>query len=104
LVIANEVYRDRYGALAMMVILGAGVASVLVSWRIRLRAHVAEYYALMAAAAGGMVFLVSAGSLLMLFLGLEWFSICLYILCAIDVDVEGSLEAGLKYLVVGGFG
>ena len=39
-----------------------------------------------------------------LFLGLEWFSICLYILCAIDIDLEGSLEAGLKYLIVGGFG
>jgi NADH-quinone oxidoreductase subunit N len=39
-----------------------------------------------------------------LFLGLEWFSIGLYILCAYDVDVEGSLEAGLKYLIVGGFG
>jgi NADH-quinone oxidoreductase subunit N len=39
-----------------------------------------------------------------LFLGLEWFSIALYILCAYDVDQKGSLEAGLKYLVVGGFG
>ncbi len=39
-----------------------------------------------------------------LFLGLEWFSIALYILCAYDVSVKGSLEAGLKYLVVGGFG
>ena len=39
-----------------------------------------------------------------LFLGLEWFSISLYILCAIDRDRERSLEAGLKYLIVGGFG
>jgi NADH-quinone oxidoreductase subunit N len=39
-----------------------------------------------------------------LFLGLEWFSIALYILCAIDRDKERSLEAGLKYLIVGGFG
>ena len=39
-----------------------------------------------------------------LFLGLEWFSISLYILCAIDYRRERSLEAGLKYLVVGGFG
>jgi NADH-quinone oxidoreductase subunit N len=103
-VIANEIVRDRLGALAALIICGAGLASVGVSWRIRLRAHVAEYFALMAAAAGGMVFLVTASNLIMLFLGLEWFSICLYILCAIDVKVEGSLEAGLKYLVVGGFG
>ncbi|HEX3456129.1 MAG TPA: NADH-quinone oxidoreductase subunit N, partial [Gaiellaceae bacterium] len=27
-----------------------------------------------------------------------------YVMCAIDYDLEGSLEAGLKYLVVGSFG
>jgi NADH-quinone oxidoreductase subunit N len=51
-----------------------------------------------------MIFLVSASNLMTLFLGLEWFSISLYILAAIDVDVVGSLEAGLKYLIVGSFG
>jgi NADH-quinone oxidoreductase subunit N len=51
-----------------------------------------------------MVFLVTATNLITLFLSLEWFSISLYILCAIDVELEGSLEAGLKYLVIGGFG
>jgi NADH-quinone oxidoreductase subunit N len=39
-----------------------------------------------------------------LFLSLEWFSIALYVMCAIDYDREGSLEAGLKYLIVGSFG
>ena len=51
-----------------------------------------------------MVFFVTANNLMTLFLGLEWFSICLYILCAIDLELDGSLEAGLKYLIVGGFG
>jgi NADH-quinone oxidoreductase subunit N len=104
LLIGDAIVRDRFGALAAMIVCGAGLASVGVSWRMRLRAHRAEYYALLAAAAGGMVFLVTASSLITLFLSLEWFSICLYILCAIDGDLEGSLEAGLKYLVVGGFG
>ena len=31
-----------------------------------------------------MVFFVGAANLMTLFLGLEWFSIALYILCAID--------------------
>src|SRR5256884_6535081 len=66
--------------------------------------HIAEYYALLAWAGAGMALLVSASSLMTLFLGLEWFSISLYILCAIDVALVGSLEAGLKYLIVGGFG
>jgi NADH-quinone oxidoreductase subunit N len=39
-----------------------------------------------------------------MFLALEWFSIALYVLCAIEYDVEGSLEAGLKYLIIGSFG
>ena len=39
-----------------------------------------------------------------LFLALEWFSIGLYVLCAIDIDLIGSLEAGLKYLIVGSVG
>jgi NADH-quinone oxidoreductase subunit N len=39
-----------------------------------------------------------------LFLGLEWFSVCLYVLCAMDLDSVPSLEAGLKYLIVGSFG
>jgi NADH-quinone oxidoreductase subunit N len=66
--------------------------------------HVAEYYALLTAAGAGMAFFVQAGNLMTLFLGLEWFSIALYVLTAIDIDLVGSLEAGLKYLVVGAVG
>src|SRR5205814_1694951 len=104
-VIADSVRRDRFGALAQVIIAGAGLLTVGVSYANRMRdEHVAEYYALLAAAGAGMCFLVTANYLMTLFLGLEWFSISLYILCAIDRELEGSLEAGLKYLVVGGFG
>ena len=51
-----------------------------------------------------MVFFVGAENLMTLFLGLEWFSLCLYILVAIDTERETALEASLKYLIVGGFG
>ncbi len=103
-VIADAVRRDRFFALAALIIAGAGLIAVAVSYGDRLRNHVAEFYALLAAAGGGMIFLVQANNLMTLFLGLEWFSISLYILCAIDANRERSLEAGLKYLVVGGFG
>jgi NADH-quinone oxidoreductase subunit N len=66
--------------------------------------HVAEYYALLCAAGAGMAFFVQAGNLMTLFLALEWFSIALYVLTAIDIDLIGSLEAGLKYLIVGAVG
>jgi NADH-quinone oxidoreductase subunit N len=103
--IADAIARDRFGALAQIIIAGAGLVAVGISYGQRTRAeHIGEYYALLAAAAGGMVFLVQANDLMTLFLGLEWFSICLYILCAIEIDLVSSLEAGLKYLVVGSFG
>jgi NADH-quinone oxidoreductase subunit N len=66
--------------------------------------HVAEFFALLLASAAGMAFFVGAANLMTLFLSLEWFSIALYVMCAIDYDLEGSLEAGLKYLIVGSFG
>ena len=68
------------------------------------RSYVAEYYALLAAAGAGMCFFLQAHNLMTLFLGLEWFSIALYIICAIDMELETSLESGLKYLIIGSFG
>jgi NADH-quinone oxidoreductase subunit N len=104
-VIADSVRRDRYGALAQVIIAGAGLLTVGVSYAERMRdEHIGEYYAVLAAAGAGMCFLVTANNLMTLFLGLEWFSISLYILCAIDRELEGSLEAGLKYLIIGSFG
>jgi NADH-quinone oxidoreductase subunit N len=103
--VADAITRDRFGALAQIIIAGAGLVAVGISYGQRTRAeHVGEYYALLAAAGSGMVFLVQAETLMALILGLEWFSICLYILCAIEIDLISSLEAGLKYLVVGSFG
>ena len=109
-VIAAAIRQDRLGAYATLLIAAAGVLAVLVSYRQRSGStggkdqHIAEYYALLATAGAGMAFMVTANSLLTIFLGLEWFSLCLYVLCAIEVDLVGSLEAGLKYLIVGGFG
>jgi NADH-quinone oxidoreductase subunit N len=104
-VIADSVRRDRLGALAQVIVCGAGLLTVGVAFDNRMRdEHIAEFYALLAAAGAGMCFIVTANNLMTLFLGLEWFSISLYILCAIDRRLEGSLEAGLKYLIIGSFG
>ena len=96
--------RDRWAALAQLILAGTGVVAVLIAWGSNRRDHVGEYYALIAAAGGGMAFFVQAANLMTLFLGLEWFSIALYILCALDTNRPRSLEAGLKYLIIGGFG
>ncbi len=104
-IVANAAYRDQLAAFAQVLIAGCGVLGVGVAYAHRLKpTRVAEFYALLATAAAGMMFMVAAGNLMTLFLGLEWFSITLYILCAVDLDRPDSLEAGLKYLIVGSFG
>ena len=114
-VIANSFYRDRWTALAQVALCAVGFVAALVSVEhipggrrgsdpARRDDHIGEYFALLLAAVGGMAFIVGSANLMTLFLSLEWFSIALYIMCAIDYDLEGSLEAGLKYLIIGSFG
>ena len=101
----DAIFRDKWSALAQVLIAGAGAVAVLIAYREPMREeHIAEYYALLTAAGAGMAFFVQAANLMTLFLGLEWFSIALYVLTAIDIDLIGSLEAGLKYLIVGAVG
>jgi NADH-quinone oxidoreductase subunit N len=103
-IIGGAIRRDRFGAIAALIVAGTGLVAVGISYSEQMKEYVGEYYALLAAAAAGMIFLAHANNLMTLFLGLEWFSISLYILCAIDRDRERSLEAGLKYLIIGSFG
>jgi NADH-quinone oxidoreductase subunit N len=60
-----------------------------------------EYTALVLFAAVGMSLLSAATSLVGLFLGLESFTLALYILIAFHKDGAEGAEAGLKYLVMG---
>jgi NADH-quinone oxidoreductase subunit N len=104
-VVADAFRRDRLAQFAAQMLAFSGLIAIAISYRERWREdHVGEYYALLAAAGAGMMFFVGANNLLTLFLGLEWFSICLYIMCAIDRDRLAGLEAALKYLVIGSFG
>ncbi|MCB2190628.1 MAG: NADH-quinone oxidoreductase subunit N [Deltaproteobacteria bacterium] len=60
-----------------------------------------ELYGLMLLAALGMALTAGAVHWLIFFLGLELFSICLYILLAMRKQAGESLEAGLKYFILG---
>jgi NADH-quinone oxidoreductase subunit N len=105
-IVAAALKRDRLAELAQILVAGSGLLAVgaSVGWDRDKRTRVGEYYALLLSAAAGMSFFVAASNLMTLFLGLEWFSISLYALCAIAVDSLPSLESGLKYLIVGSFG
>jgi NADH-quinone oxidoreductase subunit N len=102
-VIGDAFYRDRWTALGQSILCATALATALVGWE-HVREHEAEFAALLLAATAGMAFFVGAANLMTLFLSLEWFSIALYVLCALEYGREGSLEAALKYLVVGSFG
>ncbi len=64
--------------------------------------HVGEYCALVLLAAVGMMFLVSAADILMIFIALEMTSLSLYVLAAFAKSRLESAEAALKYFLFGG--
>src|ERR1700726_2181059 len=60
-----------------------------------------EYYVLGLFAALGAMVLISAGSLITLYLGLELMSLCLYAMVAFDRDSGIAAESAIKYFVLG---
>jgi NADH-quinone oxidoreductase subunit N len=60
-----------------------------------------EYAILVLLSTLGMMVLISAGDLIMLYLGLELMSLALYVVAASNRDDIKSTEAGLKYFVLG---
>ncbi|MCJ0825008.1 NADH-quinone oxidoreductase subunit NuoN [Luteimonas sp. 50] len=60
-----------------------------------------EIAVLMLFAVVGMMLLISAGSLVMVYLGLELLALCSYALVALDRDSSLSSEAAMKYFVLG---
>ena len=82
------------------------IACVVLSLRARapITAGHGEYHSLLLFSVLGMAILVSATDMVTLFVGFELLSIPLYVLCASEYRREGSLESGLKYLVIGSVG
>jgi NADH-quinone oxidoreductase subunit N len=64
--------------------------------------HVGEYFALILLGTLGMMFLVNAEDILMIFIALELTSLSLYILTAFNRSSVRSAEAALKYFLFGG--
>jgi NADH-quinone oxidoreductase subunit N len=60
-----------------------------------------EFYVLGLFGVLGMMIMVSASNLLLLYLGLELMSLCLYAMVAFDRDNGNASEAAMKYFVLG---
>jgi NADH-quinone oxidoreductase subunit N len=104
--ISGAMRLDELTIVLTFVFSAGGIGAVLLSWRsiaVREASH-GEFYALMLTSAAGMFVLVAAQNLVTLFLGLELLSIPLYVLCATEMRRSASLEAGLKYLIIGSVG
>src|SRR6202158_2774523 len=85
-----------------LVLLGSGVA-LIIGVRFNEGHHVArfEFPVLILLATTGMMVMVSANDLIILYLGLELQSLALYVVASFDRDSVRSTEAGLKYFVLG---
>lgn len=68
----------------------------------RIEAGISEYYSLILFALSGMMFASSANDFTLLFVSLETITVTFYVLTSFQRGRVQSLEAGVKYLVIGG--
>jgi len=102
---AGMVRVDGFGLLFSGILLVVGALCVLASMRFleREEADHGEFYALMLIGLAGMLVMVNTTHLMMVLIGLEVFSICLYVLTGLTRSRPGSVEAALKYFLLGAF-
>jgi len=87
----------------LLFLLAAGLSVLLGLDAVRRFALPSEVFALILLACLGMMLLASAISLVTVFLALEILSLALYVLTSTASDEWRSVEAGMKYLILGGF-
>jgi NADH-quinone oxidoreductase subunit N len=93
---------DSFARFAQILILiGSALSILLADEFFQPAAARFELPVLMVLATLGMLLMVSAGSLIALYMGLELQSLALYVLAAFNRDHLRSTEAGLKYFVLG---
>jgi NADH-quinone oxidoreductase subunit N len=67
----------------------------------RIGSGIAEFYALILCALAGMMFAASANDFTVLFVSLELITVTFYVLVSFLRNRQQSLEAGVKYLIIG---
>ncbi len=94
---------DGFARFMKLLVLGGSILVLVMSMGDLARTKLlsSEYAVLLLLSVLGMMLMISAGSLIALYLGLELKSLALYVVAAIDRDNVRSSEAGLKYFVLG---
>ncbi len=83
----------------------AGLMAVLVvpAYFSKAKAYRPEVFPLLFLAVSGMTIMVTTENLVMIFVGLEVFSISLYVMCGLARERIASVESALKYFLLGAF-
>lgn len=104
--IFNHLYTiDNFGVFFRGVVLAILILVTLLSYRYVDREDMArgEYYSLLLFGTLGMMIMVSSNNFITIFIGLELMSISIYILCGLMGGNAKSVEASLKYFLLGAF-
>jgi NADH-quinone oxidoreductase subunit N len=96
---------DGFGLYAQGTVLVAGlvVGLLALAWLARGGRRRGELFVLLLLAVAGMLLLTVANDLVLVFIGIETFSICLYVLAGFQRDRRDGQEAALKYFILGAF-
>jgi NADH-quinone oxidoreductase subunit N len=96
---------DPFSTFFAALITAIALVALLFSWDYvrRTDIHRGEYYALLLFSALGMMLMAQAADLIMVFLGLELMSLCLYVLAGFRRARPESTEAAMKYFLLGAF-
>lgn len=105
LAFADMVYADPFTQFFTILFMIVTAVTVLFSFEQLGREdfHPAEFYPLIAFASVGMVLMAAAADLVIVFLGVELLSICLYILTGFSRRRLEPEEGAIKYLLLGAF-
>jgi NADH-quinone oxidoreductase subunit N len=99
------VHLDRFGIYLSLLVIVAGFLTLTFSARFLEREGVeeGEFYALALLAMAGMVLMLETTNLMMILIGLETFSLSLYVLCGLTRGRPRAVESALKYFLLGAF-
>ena len=93
---ALAIFFKRFFLLAAVLVL-----ILAVEFSDRIAAGVSEYFSLIIFALAGMLFAASANDFVMLFVAIELITVTFYVLVSFSRGKVASLEAGVKYLILG---
>ena len=96
---------DGFAVFANLLLLGSGLLGIALAFDYNRRMGIdrSEYYVLLMISTAGMMLMVQAFDLIVVFLALEMLSIPLYVLAGFARPQVSSEESSLKYFILGAF-